>query len=253
MSRSSVLVVAYHAIDDGPAPICLARAVFERQVSQLAESACTFLGMDAVVAHLRSGTPFPSRAVALTFDDAYESVHRHALPLLDALGATATVFPVTSELGGHNRWDASTGAVPELPLVSRTQLAELAGAGWEVGGHTHTHRPLTAISPPEVRDELVRSNELLEDELGRAVTTLAYPYGCHDAAVRAAAAQLYGGCVAIGAERAPLGSPLDRIGRVDAWYLQRSWQVASLSGRRGDLYLWARRFGRRAGAALRRR
>lgn len=253
MTRPSVTILAYHAIgDDGPGPVCLPRAIFERQVAGLAEAGCRFLELDDVVAHLRSGSPFPPRAVALTFDDAYESVHRHALPFLDRLGLTATVFPVTSELGGHNRWDAATGAMPELALVSGSQLDELVAAGWQVGGHTHTHRPLTSLAPAEVGEELNRSNAVLEDRLGRAITTMAYPYGCHDATVRTAAAARYDGCLAIGAARARVGSPLDRIDRVDAWYLQRPWQVGLLPRRGGDLYLWARRCARGAGRRLRR-
>lgn len=247
MSASAVAIIAYHAIDDdGPGPVCLRRAVFERQVRVLAESGCTFLRMDAVVDHLRTAAPFPDRAVALTFDDAYESVHRHALPLLGELGATATVFPVTSQLGGYNHWDAAAGRMPELPLVSAGQLHELVAAGWDVGGHTHTHRPLPRLAAADVAGELERSNDALADHLGRAVATFAYPYGRHDAAVRAIAADRYDVCLAIGAERATLDDPADRLGRVDAWYLQRRWQVAALGSGAGDLYLWARRLARRA-------
>lgn len=250
MSASSVTIIAYHAIDEGPGPVCIGPSTFERQVRGLAEAGCTFLGMDAVVGHLTSGAPFPRRAVALTFDDAYESVHRHGLGLVDSLGLTATVYPVTSELGGHNRWDAASGAMPELPLVSRSQLDELVSAGWEVGGHTHTHRPLTSLEPGVVRDELVRSNELLEDLLGHEVATFAYPYGRHDSAVRSTAAREYRACLAIGAERAHVGAALDRVGRVDAWYIQRGWQVAALARPAGDVYLGLRRAARALRPAL---
>ena len=253
MTAPSVTIIAYHAIDEGPGPVCLRREVFDRQVRGLVDAGCTFLPMSEVLRHLSTGTAFPDRAVALSFDDAYESVHRHALPLLDRLGVTATVYPVTSELGGRNRWDAATGAMPELPLVTVGQLHELMAGGWEVGGHTHTHRALPTLAPHEVADELTASNAILEDTIGSRVSTFAYPYGRHDASTRAAARSRYDACLDIGAARARLGTPLDRVGRVDAWYLQREWQTAALAHRAGDVYLASRRAARALGLAVRRR
>lgn len=246
MRGSTVTIIAYHALGDGPGPLCVAPSTFRRQIGGLVEAGSTFLGMDAVVAHLRTSTPFPPRAVALSFDDAYESVHRKALPVLDAAGIIATVFPVSSQLGGHNHWDAAIGKMPELPLVSRPQLHELVSAGWEVGGHTHTHRPLPSLTARELDAELATSNAVLEDELGRRISTFAYPYGRHDRRTRGRSAPVYDACLAIGARRAHIGDPLDRLGRVDAWYLQRAWQVGRLSQRTGDLYLGARRLARAA-------
>ena len=250
MSASSVTILAYHAIEDGPGPVCISPSTFERQIGGLAEAGCAFLGMDAVLGHLEADAPFPDRAVALTFDDAYASVHRAALPLLDRLGVVATVFPVTSQLGGHNQWDHAAGTMPELRLVTRRQLHELEAAGWDVGGHTHTHRPLSALTPQEREAELATSDAVLEDELGHAIRTFAYPYGAHDRGVRHQAGARYDGCLVIGASRARLHGPLDRIGRVDAWYLQRSWQVAALPGPAGDAYLAARRLIRGVRARL---
>lgn len=244
MSRSSVTIIAFHSLGDGPGPLCISTSAFQRQIGGLIEADCAFLGMDAVVGHLRSGDPFPPRAVALAFDDAYESVHRHALPLLSASNIRATVYPVTSQLGGHNRWDAATGTMPELPLVSSHQLHELVAAGWEVGGHTHTHRRVSSLTPSELDHELATSNAVLEDELGRSIATFAYPYGDHDDRTRARSAQAYEACFTIGAQRASIGDPLDRVGRVDAWYLQRAWQVHALHTPAGDLYLGARRLAR---------
>ena len=250
MSGTSVTILAYHAIEDGPGPVCISPATFERQIAGLAEAGCAFLGMDAVLGHLETGAPLPDRAVALTFDDAYDSVHRVALPLLDRLGVVATVFPVTSQLGGHNQWDHAAGTMPELRLVTRSQLHELEAAGWEVGGHTHTHRPLSTLTPQELESELATSDAVLEDELGHTIRSFAYPYGVHDHGVRRQAAARYGGCLVIGASRARPGGSLDRIGRVDAWYLQRSWQIAALPGPAGDVYLAARRLIRGVRARL---
>lgn len=252
MSSDSVTILAYHAIETGPGPICLDAHTFRRQIDALHEAGCVALTMEEVGRHLRAGTPFPDRAVALTFDDAYASVHRAALPVLAEVGWAATVFPVTAELGGYNRWDADRGRMPTLRLVSSTELVELLAAGWDLGSHTHSHRDLTSLDARTLGTELDRSTAMLEDLSQRPVGSFAYPFGRHDARVRAAAWRRYGTCLTIGARRARLGEDLDRIERVDAWYLQRSWQARLLPGHAGDVYLAVRRLARASGQALQR-
>jgi peptidoglycan/xylan/chitin deacetylase (PgdA/CDA1 family) len=249
-----VSIIAYHALDEGPGPICMPAKRFERQVRALHEAGCVALTLGQVVEHVQAGRPFPERSIALTFDDGYRSVHRTALPLLAELGFPATVFPVTGHLGGHNAWDAASLRAPELPLVTEAELGELVSAGWEVGGHTHTHRALPSLCPDEVMAELERSRAVLEDLSGCRVRTFAFPYGCYDDTSRALAAASHDACLVIGAARASLASALDRLERVDACYLGRHWQLRSLlRGRAGDAYLAVRRLGRAAGALLRHR
>jgi peptidoglycan/xylan/chitin deacetylase (PgdA/CDA1 family) len=71
--------------------------------------------------------------------------------------------------------------------MSWDQLGELAEAGWEIGSHTRTHPHLTTLDDETLREELVRSREEVEQRLGRACPTLAYPYGDHDERVVQAA------------------------------------------------------------------
>ncbi|MDQ3147174.1 MAG: polysaccharide deacetylase family protein [Actinomycetota bacterium] len=246
----TVVILAYHALDEGPGPVCLPPAAFERQVRGLASAGSVCLSLGEVAEHVRSGTPFPERAVSITFDDGYESTHRRALPVLDSIGWRATVFPVTQHLGGSNAWDTGRG-IPELPLLSATALLELVSAGWEVGGHTHSHRPLTAMALPEVVAEIERSTDILQELSGGPVCAFAYPYGRHDPSVRQVAARTHDACLAIGAAKASLHSSLDHIQRVDAWYIQHPLPQRHLHDRWGDAYLAARRAARRVGARLR--
>ena len=69
-------------------------------------------------------------------------------------------------------------------MLNRTQLAEAALAGIEVGAHTRSHPQLDRLPEPLVRDELCTSKRWLEDELGLAVPGLAYPFGYSSALVR---------------------------------------------------------------------
>jgi peptidoglycan/xylan/chitin deacetylase (PgdA/CDA1 family) len=185
-----VLVLCYHALSERfPAAMSVTPAAFERQLALLKSAGyrgATFA--DAVRA--------PSgRVVAVTFDDAYLSELTLAKPLLDAVGYPATVYAPTAYLDspgqplkwdGIEQWHGGEHEHELLPM-SWDQLGELAEAGWEIGSHTRTHPHLTTLDDETLREELVRSREEVEQRLGRACPTLAYPYGDHDERVVQAA------------------------------------------------------------------
>ncbi|MBD3401567.1 polysaccharide deacetylase family protein [candidate division GN15 bacterium] len=64
-----------------------------------------------------------------------------------------------------------------IGCMSWDDLRMVAGKGVELQSHTVNHRKLALLSADEVRDELVRSREKLERELGNEVTAICYPAG----------------------------------------------------------------------------
>ena len=126
----------------------------------------------------------PERSVLITFDDGFDDVHREALPVLDRLGLRATAFLVTGSLGGTSGWLAGDGE-GDRRLLSWTQIRELAGAGIEIGSHSHTHPQLDTLPEAVAEEEIRRSRALLEDGLGAAVTSFAYPHGYHTGRIKA--------------------------------------------------------------------
>jgi peptidoglycan/xylan/chitin deacetylase (PgdA/CDA1 family) len=74
--------------------------------------------------------------------------------------------------------DAFAGAAPEAQLfLNWNQAREMRAAGMDIGSHTHTHRLLAGLSAAEQKDELARSKDIAEGELGAPVTAVAYPVG----------------------------------------------------------------------------
>ena len=128
----------------------------------------------------------PRRSVVLTFDDGCRCFRDQALPELQARGMTATLFVVSRELGGTNRWDQKAGERTE-ELLGAEDLRRLMAAGIEIGSHGRHHRDLTACTDEELREELQGSRSDLEALLGAPVRTFCYPYGHMDGRVRAAA------------------------------------------------------------------
>lgn len=126
----------------------------------------------------------PRRRVVLTFDDGCRCFVRHALPELEARGMCATLFAVSAETGGENRWDSALGERRET-LASAEELRRASRAGVEVASHGRTHADLTTVTDEALRQELEGSRRELEEILDTPVQTFAYPYGHLDPRVKA--------------------------------------------------------------------
>jgi peptidoglycan/xylan/chitin deacetylase (PgdA/CDA1 family) len=119
------------------------------------------------------------RVAAVTFDDGILSAVEFGLPVLDELGAPATMFLTLDTLGVSGR------LVP-------ADAGRLAAHGWEVGSHTMHHSTLTKVGDAELLDELVTSRGEIEQLTGDPCTSVAYPKGRADErVVRAAEAAGY--------------------------------------------------------------
>ena len=120
--------------------------------------------------------------VSITFDDGLASIYSLALPELERVGATATVF-VISDLVGKKFLGQ--------PVTSGRMLRSLSSKGWEIASHTRTHPNLTELSDIRANAELRDSKARLEDIVSADVVSLAYPFGAYDARIKAIAARHY--------------------------------------------------------------
>jgi peptidoglycan/xylan/chitin deacetylase (PgdA/CDA1 family) len=225
---TDVLVLCYHALSaKWRAALSTTPERFEWQVSWLLRRGYRPVTFAEAVA----GPP-RGRTLAITFDDAYRSVLELARPILDRLGAPATVFVTTDYPGraepmawpGIDQWLGGPHEA-ELEYMSWEDLCALADAGWEVGSHTRSHPHLTQIDDGALAEELAGSRAACEAEIGRPCPSIAYPYGDVDARVRAAAAEasyLYGAALTERiANPEPLYWPRTGIYNVDAAWRAR--------------------------------
>jgi peptidoglycan/xylan/chitin deacetylase (PgdA/CDA1 family) len=135
-----------------------------------------------------------AKTVAVTFDDGFRSVFKHAFPVLSELGLRGTIFVPAGLMGigvpmrwqGIDRW-LGTEWENELTPVTWDELRQLRDAGWEVASHTWSHARLPQLNDDALRTELVTSRDKCAEELGEPCETLAYPYGNYDARVQAMA------------------------------------------------------------------
>ncbi|MEU6824662.1 polysaccharide deacetylase family protein [Streptomyces atriruber] len=183
-STESVPILMYHSVARVPSAATHGLSVspddFERQMEVLGEQGFTPLTAARLAALWRSqGGTLPERPVLITFDDGYEGVHRYALPVLAKHGFASTLFVSTGWLRG----EYDTGGALDR-MLDWDQVRELAAAGAEIGGHSHTHPQLDQLSDDALRFELRRCRDIVADELGTRPASFAYPYGYSSRRVR---------------------------------------------------------------------
>ncbi|HUS16105.1 MAG TPA: polysaccharide deacetylase family protein, partial [Chloroflexia bacterium] len=125
----------------------------------------------------------PRRVAAITFDDGYRDNRTHAWPILRQAGAASTVFVVSGHVGGSNAWDADN-PVPGRRLVTWEELRGMDRAGFRAEAHSVSHPDLNTLEPAQLDSEIAGCRRNLEQQLNRAVTMFAYPYGHHSPVVR---------------------------------------------------------------------
>jgi peptidoglycan/xylan/chitin deacetylase (PgdA/CDA1 family) len=129
----------------------------------------------------------PARSVIITFDDGFQDCVDYAVPILQEHHFTATFYLVAGLAGARSEWLAARGLA--FKLLDWPTARRIEAAGFTCASHTMTHPHLAAINPAERSIELRESRALLEQQLGRPVYDLAYPFGSFDADVRALAAE----------------------------------------------------------------
>ncbi|MDH6571456.1 peptidoglycan/xylan/chitin deacetylase (PgdA/CDA1 family) [Streptomyces sp. SAI-117] len=183
MAEPPVPILMYHSVatdpNDATRTLSVSPAAFAQQMELVAELGLTPIRTADLAARWRTGRPLPARPLLITFDDGYEGVHRHALPVLAKHGFPATVFVSTGWIRGAH----DTGGGLDT-MLDWDQVRELAAADVEIGGHTHTHPQLDQLDDTALRHELIHSREIVTDEVGTAPVSLAYPYGYSSRRVR---------------------------------------------------------------------
>lgn len=169
----TVPILCYHRLGSGTGKMVVSTANFAAQLDWLARNDYRVIRLKDLREFLDGKRALPRRAVAITFDDGYNSFYKQAYPLFKKHGFPATVFVYTDFVGAG---DALTWA----------QMQEMAASGLvDIQGHSKSHSNLIQRLAGEsderyrerVETEIRVPRDVIRQNLQTSVTEYAYPYG----------------------------------------------------------------------------
>lgn len=178
VGRRYPFVLCYHGVgspkqDLDPHGIFLSTALFRQHVETIERQKYQLLSVSELWKRMRDGQG-ASGTGAITFDDGLTQTAENAIPMLIERGIPCSLFVPTGLIGRPH---------PDLAgesIVTRSQILDLDAAGVEIGTHGVDHVALSGLSREQALGQVTRSRATMEDLLGKAVTTMAYPFGAVD-------------------------------------------------------------------------
>jgi peptidoglycan/xylan/chitin deacetylase (PgdA/CDA1 family) len=234
----------YHSLDDSGSVLSTAPALFHEQMRILHEQGQRVVSLAELQRALANGGPAED-LVAITFDDGFQNVYEHALPVVQRCGFPITVFLVSDYCGRPNSWPTQSPAAPRLPLLAWQQVAAMSRMdGVVFGSHTRTHPDLRRLPAHAVEEELVSSRAAIEHVVEGPVELLAYPYGGYDAGTRQMAGQHFRLACSTHLAFVGRGSDPLAVERIDTYYLSNLALFRRLLSPTGRAYVRVRRVAR---------
>lgn len=144
----------------------------------------------------------------ITFDDAWLDVHAHAFPILQEFGHKFIVFTVSGWTEQASQQAVATKIDGEFPkhraaekllkenragevICSWRHLREMQDSGLaSIENHSATHRDAVQLAAGALREDLLRCQTAIHENLGRASRHLCWPYGRHNSAAMRLAHEL---------------------------------------------------------------
>lgn len=182
-----VPILMYHQILPDPPSVfrkyTVTPAAFAAQMGWLARAGYTAIDLDHLLAARRGESSLPARPVVVTFDDGFQASVDYAVPILQRHRFTAVFYLVAGLMGQDSHWLRAERGIA-FPLVDWDAARQLQDRGFVCGAHTLTHPRLTEISIADCRAELRTTRLSMEQQLGRPIQHLAYPFGDYNETVR---------------------------------------------------------------------
>ncbi|MDB6022725.1 MAG: Polysaccharide deacetylase [Pedosphaera sp.] len=170
-------VLMYHSISDGSEDnvspyyrTTTSPRVFAEQMMLLRDEGFRAVSLRQGRELLRRGRTDADKAVAVTFDDGFRDFYSQGFPVLRQHGFSATMFLPTAFIGNE------VCRFKERECMTWGEVRELHRAGIEFGSHTVHHPKLYELDFTQIRTELEVSKSVIEEKLGAAISSFAYPY-----------------------------------------------------------------------------
>ncbi len=183
LAADHCVVLQYHHVSEGtPASTSVTPQLFQAHLDYLKQHEYKVMALEEVIKNIQQDQPLPDKCVALTIDDAYQSIYTEAWPRARQYGFPLTVFVSTKGI------DRGVKA-----FMTWDQMREMADKGVSFQNHSNSHDHLIRKRSGEsevawakrMANELQTANKRISDELGISSTLFAYPYGEYNPALQA--------------------------------------------------------------------
>jgi peptidoglycan/xylan/chitin deacetylase (PgdA/CDA1 family) len=174
-SAKHIPILMYHSIaDEAEANVspyyrtATSPTIFSQHMQALKSAGYRAVDLRTAVTALQNGPK--EKLAVVTFDDGYQNFHTAAAPILQQYNFTASMFLSTAFIGRDRR------PFKSRPCLTWSEVKELQQAGMHFGSHTVTHPKLVELDWPQIKTELADSKKEIENQLGVAADTFAYPF-----------------------------------------------------------------------------
>lgn len=204
--ESQAVVLMYHHFGVQQYPSTNVQLTqFDAHLDYLSQAGYQVWPLAKVVEYVAARRPFPARVVAITVDDAYQSVYTEAYPRLKERGWPFTVFVSTDGVDRHFK-----------AYMSWEQMREMQAHGASFENHSASHDYLIRRLDNEsenqwrarISADIARAQRRIREELGTAPKLFAYPFGEYTTVLADLIAGM--GLVAFGQQSGPVGLGADQ-------------------------------------------
>ncbi len=161
LAPGNVPILLYHRLDVPGTRWSVTEEQLRWQLSWLRDHGYEAVTVSRILDYLGGVGSLPFRSVAITIDDGARDAPRFS-EMLAEYGFAGTYF------------------LPTLMALRPAQIRALATAGGEIGGHSTSHPDLSKLDRAAQLAEVADNKAFLEDVIGQAVGSFAYPEGMYD-------------------------------------------------------------------------
>ncbi len=173
-AHAAVILQYHHVSETLPAVTSVSANTFTKHLSYLKEHNFNVIALNELISAIQQGKTLPEKTVAITFDDGYNNNYEQAAPILEKFGYPYTIFVNPTLI------DEGKGYV-----MGWDKLKELASKGALIANHTAQHDYLHIKLKDEsdaqwqarIKQDILRSQQRIKEEIGHDYKYLAYPYG----------------------------------------------------------------------------
>ncbi len=161
----------YHRFDENKYPSTNIRMeVFNKHLKEINKLNLEFISFDKFEKIINKN--IDKNYLLLTIDDAFSSFYLNAWPIIKKNKIPAILFVSTREVGkyGYMTWE---------------QIKEIESSGLiTIGNHSHSHEYLIDWKEDKIKEDLKKSIEIFNKELGFSPKLFSYPFGEYSTALK---------------------------------------------------------------------